>query len=179
LLVSSARTASPHGQARSGHAGATTSNASGPRSPFVLGRVTEDDLKRVSRTVRGQISLSAINDALEEVQTFATRKAAREAREERAKSKIYKHHTPSRLPHGRQKQEPRNQSQSSWEAGDSAMVFTEQELRQACAFFRSGESTARSLLLILCGANRLTQVRGGKNGLVYYQLPHPQSAATS
>jgi vacuolar-type H+-ATPase subunit I/STV1 len=135
-------------------------------------RVTEDDLKCVPRTVRGQISLSAINDALDEIQTYARRKAARTEREERTNSKIYKYQNSSRH-HLRQNQveKYRSQIREVGEADDSTMVFTEQELRQACAFFRSGEATARSLLLILCGANRLKQVRGGKNGLVYYHIP--------
>jgi hypothetical protein len=134
--------------------------------------VTEDDLKSIPRTTRGHISLSAINDALDQVHTYARRKAARIERERRTKSQIYRYDSSGRKPpkpsgHGIGEDEEND--------GSSAPVLlTEQELRQACAFFRSGEATARSLLLILCAVHRLKQARGGKNGLVYYHIPEQQ-----
>jgi hypothetical protein len=139
---------------------------------FSMAHVTEDDLKHIPRTTRGHISLSAINDALDQVHSFARRKFARIDRERRTKSQIFKYDS------GR-KHKPREGDLLGRGTGDdddendgsSALVLTEQELRQACAFFRSGEATARSLLLILCAVHRLKQARGGKNGLVYYHIP--------
>jgi hypothetical protein len=133
--------------------------------------VTEDDLKKITRATRGHISLSAINEALEEVQAFARSKAARMRRERRAASKMRSYPNSS---------SPRYRNPIRRDAApleDPEMILTEQELRQACAFFRSGEATARSLLLILCAVNRLKQGRGGKNGLVYYHIPVNQQRA--
>jgi hypothetical protein len=131
--------------------------------------VTEDDLKNIPRTTRGHISLSAINDALDQVHTYARRKAARIDRERRTKSQIYRYDSSGRKPpkpsgHGIGGEDEENDGSSA------PVLLTEQELRQACAFFRSGEATARSLLLILCAVHRLKQARGGKNGLVYYHI---------
>ena len=42
---------------------------------------------------------------------------------------------------------------------------TEQELRDACAFFRSGESTARAILQILRSCKRIKQVFLGNCGV--------------
>ena len=47
--------------------------------------------------------------------------------------------------------------------------ITEQELRENCAFFRHGESTARSTLSLLCRLRRLKQLPA-KNQQVIYQL---------
>jgi hypothetical protein len=147
---------------------------------FSMAHITEDDLKHIPRTTRGHISLSAINDALDQVHSFARRKFARIDRERRAKSQIYKYDSGRKL-------KPREGDLLGRGTGDdddendgsSALVLTEQELRQACAFFRSGEATARSLLLILCAVHRLKQARGGKNGLVYYHIPQHQKQQSS
>ena len=47
------------------------------------------------------------------------------------------------------------------------MHVEEQELRQSCSFFRTGESTARSILLILRTLGRLQQIPA-KHGEVTY-----------
>ena len=104
--------------------------------------------------------------------SFARRKFARIDRERRSKSQIYRYDSG-------QKQKPPgadllNRGSDDDENDSPALVLTEQELRQGCAFFRSGEATARSLLLILCAVHRLKQQRGGKNGLVYYHIPEQQ-----
>ena len=45
---------------------------------------------------------------------------------------------------------------------------SEQELRENCAFFRHGESTARATLQLLCSLKRLRQVPGRGSGVVTY-----------
>jgi len=55
------------------------------------------------------------------------------------------------------------------DADDPVVSITEQELREACAFFRHGESTARMTLSLLCRLKRLKQVPN-KTGQVTYHL---------
>jgi hypothetical protein len=57
------------------------------------------------------------------------------------------------------------------------MFVTEQELRQACAFFCSGESTARTTLSILRHANRIKQVPCKDGNVVYVVSLQPKSSS--
>ncbi len=53
---------------------------------------------------------------------------------------------------------------------DGGPFVSEQEMRDSCAFFRSGESTARAILLILRSAKRIKQVFGRKSQVTYVWL---------
>lgn len=59
------------------------------------------------------------------------------------------------------------------ESGDdnhTIVSITEQDLREKCAFFRHGESTARSTLLVLCSLKRLKQVPNKNRNVTYHLL---------
>jgi len=47
-------------------------------------------------------------------------------------------------------------------------TVSEQELRENCAFFRHGESTARNILSLLCSLKRLKQVPGQNKEIITY-----------
>lgn len=62
--------------------------------------------------------------------------------------------------------------ESSDGGGDPVWFVSEQELRENCAFFKHGESTARSTLQLLCSLKRLKQVPGRQkhSGVTYICL---------
>jgi hypothetical protein len=113
-----------------------------------LRRVTRNDLQSLPRTVRGRISLSVVNDAVVEIEYVCRTKYTLLARNRRKQLK----HTISQTTEEEPSEEP-------W--------VSEQELRQSCAFFRSGESTARAVLSILRSLSRLKQLPS-KNGEIIY-----------
>jgi hypothetical protein len=113
-----------------------------------LRRVTRADLQSLPRTVRGRISLSVVNDAVVEIEYVCRTK-----------------HT--LLARNRRKQLQHTISQTTEEEPSVEPWVSEQELRQSCAFFRSGESTARAVLSILRSLNRLKQLPS-KNGDIIY-----------
>jgi hypothetical protein len=113
-----------------------------------LRRVSRVDLQSLPRTVRGRISLSVVNDAVVEIEDVCRTKYTLLAR-------------------NRRKQLQHTISQSTEEEPSDEPWVSEQELRQSCAFFRSGESTARAILSILRSLNRLKQLPS-KNGDIIY-----------
>jgi hypothetical protein len=113
-----------------------------------LRRVTRADLQSLPRTVRGRISLSVVNDAVGEIEYVCRTKYTLLAR-------------------NRRKQLQHTISQTTEEEPSVEPWVSEQELRQSCAFFRSGESTARAVLSILRSLNRLKQLPS-KNGDIIY-----------
>ena len=113
-----------------------------------LRRVDRSDLQSLPRTVRGRISLSVVNDAVAEIEYVCRTKYTLLAR-------------------NRRKQLRHTISQTSEEEPSDEPWVSEQELRQSCAFFRSGESTARTVLSILRSLNRLKQLPS-KNGDIIY-----------
>jgi hypothetical protein len=113
-----------------------------------LRRVARSDLQSLPRTVRGRISLSVVNDAVEEIEYVCRTKYTLLAR-------------------NRRKQLQHTISQTTEEEPSDEPWVSEQELRQSCAFFRSGESTARAVLSILRSLNRLKQLPS-KNGDIIY-----------
>jgi len=159
-----------------------------PPSSVRLDRITEKELLSVPRTVRGhRINRAALNDALADIEAVGRQKAAAAAREAKRKQQIstWKHHGTAI---GAAAVDTSTGSSNSWCSSnnnsntkeDSAaqhdhhkqrrgISVSEQELRQSCAFFRFGESTARTVLLTLRALGRLTQVPS-KNGDMVYVL---------
>jgi hypothetical protein len=110
------------------------------QSHHYCGLVTEAELGAVSKTIRGRITLAVVNDALVDIERACLRK--------------------------QQQRRTRSFHNSS---DDQQWVVSEQDLRQTCAFFRSGESTARAILLLLRSLKRLKQIPG-KHSEVNYVL---------
>lgn len=107
--------------------------------------ITIEELEQIPRTTRGRISLYVLNDALSDIAAHCRRRA-------RKKTKSHS---------------PFSSSPPPYPVDDCAMRVEEQELRQSCSFFRTGESTARSILLILRTLGRLQQIPA-KHGEVTY-----------
>jgi hypothetical protein len=113
--------------------------------------VTESELLSVSRAIRGRITLAVVNDALSDIQRVGQNKYS-------ALSKPKQH--------SYQKQWNDHAALQVEEHGDLPWV-SEQDLRQSCAFFRSGESTARGILSILRTLKRLKQVPARNSEVTY------------
>ena len=135
--------------------------------------ISKQEFNGISRNIRGRIKLSALNDALVDITTVSKTKYEI-LRRKHLKNKSSKAKNSS----------DKNQARKSTKQyqvtlalhrrlilddhGDFEFV-SEQELRDSCAFFRLGESTARAILQILRSAKRLKQVYG-QNSVVTYIL---------
>lgn len=114
-----------------------------------LDLVTKDELEAIPRTYRGHIAVSVLNDALRDIAALCLKKKE-----------------------GGRKGKPPfvlNAIDAATKENTDWFVVGEQELRQSCFFFRTGESTARSVLLILRCLGRLKQVPA-KTGDVTYTV---------
>ena len=116
-----------------------------------LPRVSRAELNSVPREFRSHLSLAVVNEALTEIECFAREKATLIERNRR-KRHLLKWNT----------EEEEDDSRE--------FTITEQELRQSCAFFHSGESTARSVLLVLRVLHCIKQIPS-KTGDVVYVIP--------
>lgn len=129
-----------------------------------LDRVTEAEWHNVSRTVRGRITLAVLNDALRDIERVFQKKYA-----------VLRHHKSSsrKGPPGQMELQQKllnsHRELQVEEHGDDPWV-SEQDLRQCCAFFRNGESTARAILLIIRTLRRLKQVPAKNSEVTYVCL---------
>jgi hypothetical protein len=119
--------------------------------------ISKDEFNSVSKNIRGRITLSALNEALLDIQRVTENKyniLHHSNRKNSSASKISYQETcalhKEMLINLIQKDVP---------------FVTEQELRDSCAFFRSGESTARAILQILRSCKRIKQVFLGNSGV--------------
>jgi hypothetical protein len=140
------------------------------QDPISVPRITQDELEAYKAdTVRApRISLMDLNEALEEIEQVVQlqRQAAQILRRKQQKSGL----GPNALQRRYDYLEKRQQHAHASASDDSSTTsVTEQELRENCAFFRHGESTARSTLSLLCRLRRLKQFPA-KNQQVIYQL---------
>ncbi len=103
-----------------------------------------------------------INDALEEIQTIVWNQMqlAETTSSRRSSNSIGRQQT---------RYNDTNTSNSSSSSHHRYSV-SEQELRENCAFFRHGESTARATLQLLCTLKRLKQVPSKKSQVTYICL---------
>lgn len=145
LQSAAPRRHSTHSASRSHH---KESSSTPKKIEINLPHISQEELNTIPRTIRGRVPLAVLNEAIEDVEEFAKLKTAEMARDRRKMMTWMK----------------------AYEDIGEELYMTEQELRQSCAFFCSGESTARSVLLILRALNRLKQVPA-KNGDVVYMLP--------
>ena len=121
--------------------------------------ITLDELELIPRTTRGRISLYVLNDALSDIAAHCRRRARASAKKKKQlqqqQSLSQHHHQYHQYPSALLLEE------------EHTLHVEEQELRQSCSFFRTGESTARSILLILRTLGRLQQIPA-KHGEVTY-----------
>ena len=119
--------------------------------------VTREELEAIPRTCRGRIALSVLNDALRDIAAICLKK-------QQGTNGFGSKEKPSfvlNTGHTAAASKENSTHDNCW------FVVGEQELRQSCSFFRTGESTARSILLILRTLGRLKQVPA-KTGDVTY-----------
>jgi hypothetical protein len=158
---------------------------------LVLSRVSKAEVEEHSRNVPSGLRISRFvcNEALEEIEDLVRKRTAA-MRVILEPSAFHSHHSNShplstnalqrRFDYLRQRQGGRyghNSSNSSQEALHAASPahagqfwVTEQELRENCAFFRHGESTARATLALLCSLKRLKQLPGKNMEITYICL---------
>ena len=114
---------------------------------ITLDLVTQDEFMSVPRATRSHISRALVNEAIMDIERTFQEKQKQCLRNKRRRA-IYK-----------------------WKKApeDEELNCSEQEMRQRCAFFRSGESSARGVLLILRHLNRIKQIPS-QNGKIVYVL---------
>jgi hypothetical protein len=130
-----------------------------PRQPtqsIHFSRVSDSEWNNVSRNIRGRITLAVVNDALHDIERVF-----------RIKYAVLQN--PSRNSREHQKLLNSHREVHVEEHGDDPWL-SEQDLRQYCAFFRNGESTARAILLILRTVGRLKQIPGKHSQVTYIYL---------
>jgi hypothetical protein len=140
-------------------------------SQFTFEPVTESEWVGISRTIRAnRVNLLTLNEALEEIETVCRHKFS-------VLSKIsqstFTGAAPTTQSLGRRYEYLRQQRANvelEVSAHSGHQWVSEQELREACAFFRLGESTARASLTMLCSLKRLKQVPSKKGGVTYICL---------
>jgi len=128
-----------------------------------LDRVTETEWNSVSRTVRGRITLAVVNDALRDIERVFQKKYA-----VLSHKSLLRKGLPAQM-EVHQKLLNSHRELQVEEHGDFTWV-SEQDLRQCCAFFRNGESTARAILLIIRTLRRLKQVPAKNSEVTYVCL---------
>jgi hypothetical protein len=119
--------------------------------------ISQDEFYSISRNIRGRITLSALNEALLDIQRVTENKyniLHHSSRKMSSSSQISYQETCAL-----HKEMLHNLIQKD------VPFVTEQELRDSCAFFRSGESTARAILQILRSCKRIKQVFLGNCGV--------------
>jgi hypothetical protein len=123
---------------------ATTASSQAYVNPYIqytrvsLKRITLNELQSIPRTIRGRISHTVLSEALVEIETVCRDKYAHYKRPAWWEDEPWEH---------------------PW--------VSEQDLRKSCAFFRSGESTARAILLLLRNLHRLKQVPAKNLEIIY------------
>ncbi|GMI61301.1 hypothetical protein ScalyP_jg4878 [Parmales sp. scaly parma] len=121
--------------------------------------VTDNELQTVPRSIRSRLTLSALNDAVVQILSVAETKydLLQQTGVKTRKTKKY------------QKVVIQHRETEVEEHGGRIWVG-EQDLRDFCPFFRSGESSARTILSVLRTLKRLKQIQGAKNTVTYVFL---------
>ena len=159
--------------------------------------ITQTEFYQISKNTRRRITLSALNDALMDIHNVTQYKytllASRSTRNGHGtgngngtSSKKTKSKTPltpsvrgtgtgtgtgtSMMRMQYQQTVALHRELSESIDHDGMPFVSEQEMRDSCAFFRSGESTARAILQILRSAKRLKQICGRKSQVTYALL---------
>jgi hypothetical protein len=140
-------------------------------------KVTKSEILEQTPSFGVHLSRFDLNEALEEIERIVWNKISLEP-----KSSIYSSGSSSpshissntlqrRFDYLRHRQRgPNAGSDNETEAHVGHRWVSEQELRENCAFFRHGESTARATLQLLCSLKRLKQVPGKNREVTYLCL---------
>lgn len=142
--------------------------------------VTKAELKGQIR-FGPHLFLYDINEALEEIQEIVREKTLSEHNSSSSSGgwgRNSNQHQGSRsssslqrrFDYLRQRQSHGSSFESETEAHAGHLWVSEQELRENCAFFKHGESTARATLQLLCSLRRLKQVPGKNTEVTYLCL---------
>ncbi|KAG7363962.1 hypothetical protein IV203_037164 [Nitzschia inconspicua] len=142
---------------------------------IVFQPVSEEELLEQKRNVPFGLRVSRydLNETMEEIQQVLQQKMAK--MEERY-SHLENRRTSSnslqrRFDYLRQRQQGSNGAEAiETDAHSGYWWVTEQELREKCAFFRNGESSARAILSLLCSLRRLKQIPGKNMEVTYLWL---------
>jgi len=136
-----------------------------------LPSVTKSEFYGVSKNIRGRISLSTLNSALDDIQSAVQKKynilySTSSSSHSTISTSLYRETLGI---HESNKMIINAFDKYKRDDDENAVVYfiTEQELRNDCLFFRKGESTARAILLILRSVKRIQQVVG-KNAQACY-----------
>lgn len=151
---------------------ASNTNTNIPIPSIALCPITQTEFQQISKNIRGRITLSAVNEALADIQNvtqykytiLSSRKTPRPSRSTNTNT------APSMSTSMQYQQTVARHKELRSEDHDGGPFVSEQEMRDSCAFFRSGESTARAILLILRSAKRIKQVFGRKSQVTYVWL---------
>ena len=132
---------------------------------IILRTITHAEFQSISKNIRGRITLSALNEALHDIQRVTLQKYIQ----------IHNLHSHSHrkgsssssLINGVGSGNANGSANANGngtmhclhkEEGEDLPFVSEQDLRDDCAFFRTGESTARAILQILRSCKRIKQV---------------------
>ncbi|GMH54739.1 hypothetical protein TL16_g01734, partial [Triparma laevis f. inornata] len=133
----------------------TSSIRSTLENPPSITLVTENELSSLDRSARGRVTIGAINDAVSSVNECLLEKYQQLS--QASKGKKTKKFQQFVVDH----------RETVTEEHEGRPFVSEQHLRDSCAFFRSGESTAKSILNILRSLKKIKQIQG-KGGRVTY-----------
>lgn len=135
--------------------------------PITLPRITQEELEayKAKNMQAPRISLIDLNEALEEIENVVH--VQRHATQVLRRKKQHTGLTSSALQRRYDYLQKRQQILSE---ESSITSITEQDLRENCAFFRHGESTARATLSLLCRLRRLKQIPAKNRQVVYHLL---------
>ena len=154
----------------------STTSTNDDNHDVVLPRITESQLQSISRNTRGRISILALNDALEEIETVCRDKLAQLPRKPtNSTSSLTASQSLERRYEYLKQRNHNSTTQVEVDAHIGQYWVSEQELRESCAFFRLGESTARATLVVLCTLKRLKQLPGKNMQVTYICLCETQS----
>ena len=132
-----------------------------------LTTVTREELMSVSKNTRGRIKLAVLNNAISDIEQVARNKYGILTRKTKQFGQIIGNTQRRSTKQYRDVLATHRELQVDEHLGN--IWVSEQDMRDACDFFRLGESTARTILAILRSLKRLKQV-SGKNSQVTYIL---------
>jgi len=118
--------------------------------------ITPSEFQSVSKNIRRRITLSALNEALSDIQKVTLNKYHHlchshfSSRKGNVNTVNANAHSNSNV--------ILNALHKDMVGGDDLPFISEQEIRDDCAFFRTGESTARAILQILRSCKRIKQI---------------------
>ena len=136
-----------HYSQNSGYDGGGDDNDDDDDALVKMDWVTQEEFMQVEPHTRAHISRSLVNDAVQDIQQMFQEKETSRLRDRR-----------------------RNQAMLTWNNNndqEEVLTCSEQEMRQSCGFFCSGESSARTVLMILRNLGRIKQIPSGNGKIVY------------